>query len=103
MSDTEKKNDNARNKAYAAAMTALREAHREEFDGLLSAAYAEAGLEPRRRRTVAEIEAEKAAKAAAKAAKAEAKRLEKIEAYKAAIAALEFEAVSDVFTEGDPA
>lgn len=100
MSDTVEKKDNARNKAYAAAMTALREAHRDEFDTLLGEAYAAAGLEPRKRRTAAEIEAEKAAKEAAKAAKAEEKRLAKIEAYKAAIAALEFEAVADVFTEG---
>jgi len=87
MSD-EMKKDNARNKAYTSAMTALREAHREEFDALLGAAYETAGLEPRKRRTPAEIEAEKVAKAAAREAKVAAKRAAKIEALQREIDAL---------------
>ena len=96
---TEKKQDNSRNKAYTAASTRLREAHRDEFNALLEEEYGKLGLAPRRRRTPEEIEAEKAAKAAVKAEKAEQKRLQKIAAYEEAIAALKAESAPD---PGDP-
>ena len=85
---TEKKSDNARNKAYTAATTALRDAHRDEFNALLEAEYGKLGLTPRRRRTAEEIEAEAAAKAQVKAERAEQKRLQKIAALQAEIDAL---------------
>lgn len=86
---TEKKSDNARNKAYAAATTRLRDLNREQFNLLLEEEYAALGLTPRRRRTAEEIEAEKAAKEIIRAEKAEMKRRERIARLQAEIAALE--------------
>jgi hypothetical protein len=58
-------------------MTALREAHREEFNTLLAAAREKAGLAPVNRRTPEQVEADKAAAKAAKEAAKEAARKEK--------------------------
>jgi hypothetical protein len=77
MADEAKKSDNARNKAYAAATTRLRDLNREQFTLLLEEEYAALGLTPRRRRTAEEIAAEKAAKEQIKAEKAHQKALEK--------------------------
>jgi hypothetical protein len=75
----EKKSTSASNAAYGAAMTALREKHRDEFDVLLAEKRAEAGLAPVHRRTQEQIAADKARaaemKAAAKAAAAREKAL----------------------------
>lgn len=64
-------------KAYGAASKALRDAHREEFDGLLDAAYADLGLVSprvkREQRAVAE-----AAEKAAREVRREEMRLKKI-------------------------
>lgn len=80
--------DNSRNKAYTAATTRLRDAHRDEFNAFLEEEYGKMGLAPRKRRTPEEIEAEKAAQAQVKAEKAERKRQEKIAALQAQIEAL---------------
>lgn len=99
MADTEKKNDNSRNKAYTAATTRLRDLNREQFTLLLEEEYAKMGLTPRRRRTPEEIAAEKAAKEREKIAKAEKKRLDKIAALEEQIKALAAEGEPD---PGDP-
>ena len=83
MSDAPEGKDTRRNKAYAVATTALREKHREEFNGLLRAQYEALGLEPKFRKT-----AEEKAAAEAEAAKAKAdKKAAKIEAKRAALQA----------------
>ena len=74
----DEKPDNSRNKAYGAATTRLRDAHRDEFNALLEEEYKALGLTPRRRRTAEEIEAEAAAKEQVRSEKAEMKRIEKI-------------------------
>jgi hypothetical protein len=74
---TDTKTTSLPNKAYGAATTALREAHREEFDALLTAEYAKVGLTRKVRRTAEQIAAEKVAAAEAKAAQREAARREK--------------------------
>jgi len=56
------------NACYGAATTALREAHREEFDALLDAEYEKVGKTRVKKRTAEQIAAEKAAAAEAKAA-----------------------------------
>lgn len=99
MADTEKKNDNSRNKAYTAATTRLRDLNREQFILLLEEEYAKMGLTPRRRRTAEEIAAEKAEKEREKIAKAEKKRLDKIAALEEQIKALAAEGEPD---PGDP-
>jgi len=67
------------NACYGAATTALREAHREEFDALLDAEYEKVGKTRIKKRTPEQVEAEKVAaaeaKAAAKAAEARSKAL----------------------------
>jgi hypothetical protein len=99
----EAKKDNARNKAYTAATTALRDAHRDEFNDLLEAEYGKLGLTPRRRRTAEEIEAEAAAKAQAKAEKARMRALQKIAARQEEIEALRAEVESlGTVVEDDP-
>jgi len=86
---TESTSDQAANrKAYGEATSMLREAHREEFMGLLRARQDALGVVVRHRKTAAEVAAEKAAAEAARAAKVEAKRLAKIAALKAEIEAL---------------
>lgn len=85
----EKRAERARNKAYAAATTRLRDLNRGQFTLLLEEEYAKVGLSVRRRKTAEERAAEAAEKARARGLKAEARRLAKIEAHKAAIAALE--------------
>jgi hypothetical protein len=98
---TEKKPDNARNKAYAAATTRLRDLNREQFNLLLEEEYGKLGLTPRRRRTAEEIAAEAAAKEQIKAEKAEMKRLEKIAKLQAEMEALmsRDEVAMEVFKE----
>jgi hypothetical protein len=60
---------------YGAAMSALREAHRDEFETLLDKQYADAGVERVKRRTPEQVEADRlAAKAAKEAAKVAANR-----------------------------
>jgi hypothetical protein len=73
---------------YGRATSALRDAHREEFDALLTAEYATAGLEVRRRLSEEERAAKAAAEAEAKAAKAEEKRLAKVARLQAELDAL---------------
>ncbi len=104
MADTTKsdeKPDNSRNKAYGAATTRLRDAHRDEFNALLEEEYKALGLTPRRRRTAEEIEAEAKAKEQIKAERAETKRLEKIAKLKAEMEALltRDEVAMEVFKE----
>ena len=82
------KPDNSRNKAYGAATTRLRDAHREEFNTLLAEEYKALGLAPRIRRTPEQIEAERAAKEQVKAEREQTKRLQKIAKLQAEIAAL---------------
>lgn len=100
----EKKNDSARNKAYAAANARLRDEFRERFNDLLTEEYAALGLTPRRRRTAEEIEAEAAAKEQVRREKAEMKRLQKIAALQAQIEELEAAeaAAAAPVVEGDP-
>jgi hypothetical protein len=104
--DKTEKPDNSRNKAYGAATTRLRDAHRDEFNTLLEEEYKALGLTPRRRRTAEEIEAEKEAKAQVKAEQAERKRQEKIAKLQAEIDALvgpdevdEDDVIAEIFGE----
>ncbi|MGV0949394.1 MAG: hypothetical protein ACOYB3_01890 [Azonexus sp.] len=83
----EKKTTAPANAAYGAATTALREAHREEFDALLASKRAEMGLPPVSRRTPEQVAADKAKAAEEKAAAKEAARKEKALATAQALAA----------------
>jgi hypothetical protein len=83
-----KEKDTLARKAYGEAMAALRDAHRDEFEALLSAKQAAYGVEVRRRLSPAERAERAAAEAVEKAAKAEAKRQAKIRALEEQIAAL---------------
>ena len=76
----EKKDTSRANSLYAKATTALREAHRDEFEALLDKEYLEAGLVRVRRRTPEEVAAEKAAAAKAREEAKEQARKEKAKA-----------------------
>lgn len=95
------KPDNSRNKAYGAATTRLRDAHREEFNALLAEEYKALGLAPRIRRTPEQIEAERAAKEQVRAEREATKRLQKIAKLQAEIAALAEEEPLSVFLGAD--
>jgi hypothetical protein len=93
----------ARNKAYGAATTALRDTHRAEFALLLEQEYAKAGLTLRRRKTAEERAVEQAVKDAEKAIAAEQKRLQKIADLEAQIAAIKAESAPVLsVVEDDP-
>lgn len=76
-SKTEKKQSSDANRLYGKAMTALREAHKDEFRDLLEKAYSDEGLTYRVRLTAEERAEKEAAERLAKAkAKADALRAE---------------------------
>ena len=75
----------SRSTVYAKATAILREKHREEFDSILTAQFAAAGMTYKRRKTAEEREAEAAE---ARLAKARAKAL-----------ALKAEFGDDIFSE----
>lgn len=75
-------------KAYGEAMADLRDAHRDEFDRLLKAAYDKYGITVRRRMSAEEAAQAKAAREQVRAERAEQRRLAKIAALQEQIAAL---------------
>lgn len=75
-------------KAYAEAMSSLRENHKDEFESILRASYDKYGVSVRKRMTAAEAAEAKAAKERIKAERAEQKRLERIARLQAEIEAL---------------
>ena len=87
MTDETKTSTSQANRFYGIATTALREAHREEFETLLDKAYADGGAVRVKRRSPEQVEAEKVAAAEAKAAAKEAARKEKALATAQALAA----------------
>jgi hypothetical protein len=87
MTDETKTSTSQANRLYGIATTALREAHRDEFEGLLNKAYADAGVERKVRRTPEQVAAEKTAAAAAREAAKEQARKEKALATAQALAA----------------
>ena len=68
MTDETKTSTSQANAFYGIATTALREAHRAEFEALLDKAYADGGAVRKVRRTPEQVAAEKVAAAEAKAA-----------------------------------
>jgi hypothetical protein len=78
-----------RARAYSAATRDLRDAHAEEFRGLLAKHYEALGLEVRPRLTDEERAVRDAARAAEKVAKAEARKQAKIDRLRAEIEALD--------------
>jgi hypothetical protein len=87
--------------AYGDAMALLRENHRDEFDGLLDAAYESRGLVSPRKRRAEKAAAAAAAKEAAVLARAE-RAAAKVERLKAELAAAEAAIASAPVVEADP-
>lgn len=90
------------NRLYTAATTALREAHQEEFQALLTAEYEKAGLSRKVRRTPEQVAAEKVAAAEAREAAKETARREKALATAQALAN-EFPGLIEVHVDLDEA
>lgn len=80
-------------KAYGIAMKSLREAHSEEFEGLLDEAYASLGAESPRKRREANRAAAEAARVAA-ARKREERKAARIAGLEAELAALRGESAA---------